>query len=300
MTKKASEAFRTISEVAEWLGVSTHVLRFWEGKFSQIKPVKRAGGRRYYRPTDMQLLGGIKVLLHEDGLTIKGVQKVLREQGVKAVSARSKPLSTEEQPGAAPEAIFSAPAPTRKGAPVAETVPQKTPDRLPLFSERKLPKRIEVAIPEVSEKQPEAHPASEAAHLPSTENLTSPSDALSPEVSQKHRSLTDSKTDEEVSSPDRAPQRIFSVTGIDVNLPPDGPAIRASRVDAAHDSATPEMEAPDAAPAPKIAPEPEAPLPLVEQLRRLRPGHVPQHLLRPLNDRPMALHARMEATDDAG
>ncbi len=89
---KSPDAFRTISEVAEWLGVQAHVLRFWESKFNQVKPVKRAGGRRYYRPADMQLLGGIRQLLHEDGLTIKGVQKILREQGVAHVVQLSPPL----------------------------------------------------------------------------------------------------------------------------------------------------------------------------------------------------------------
>ena len=84
---KSREAFRTISEVSDWLETPAHVLRFWESRFSQVKPVKRAGGRRYYRPADMRLLGGIKQLLHDDGLTIKGVQKILREQGVKHVSA---------------------------------------------------------------------------------------------------------------------------------------------------------------------------------------------------------------------
>jgi DNA-binding transcriptional MerR regulator len=79
---KSPDAFRTISEVADWLGIQAHVLRFWESKFTQVRPVKRAGGRRYYRPNDMQLLGGIKRLLHDDGLTIKGVQKILREKGV--------------------------------------------------------------------------------------------------------------------------------------------------------------------------------------------------------------------------
>ncbi|MEL6466102.1 MAG: MerR family transcriptional regulator [Pseudomonadota bacterium] len=92
---KSADAFRTISEVAEWLGVQTHVLRFWESKFSQVKPVKRAGGRRYYRPTDMLLLGGIRKLLHEDGLTIKGVQKVLREEGMAFVADMSPPLDAE-------------------------------------------------------------------------------------------------------------------------------------------------------------------------------------------------------------
>ena len=89
---KSPDAFRTISEVAEWLGVQAHVLRFWESKFTQVKPVKRAGGRRYYRPSDMLLLGGIKKLLHDDGLTIKGVQKILREQGAAHVSELSQSL----------------------------------------------------------------------------------------------------------------------------------------------------------------------------------------------------------------
>lgn len=92
---KSPDAFRTISEVADWLDRPTHVLRFWESKFPQIKPVKRAGGRRYYRPQDMLLLGGIKRLLHDDGMTIKGVQKILREQGVAQVVALSHPLDDE-------------------------------------------------------------------------------------------------------------------------------------------------------------------------------------------------------------
>ncbi|KCV83748.1 MerR family transcriptional regulator [Actibacterium atlanticum] len=96
MEKKSPDAFRTISEVSEWLETPTHVLRFWESKFNQVKPVKRAGGRRYYRPADMLLLGGIKKLLHEDGMTIRGAQKLLREQGVKKVSALSQPLDGED------------------------------------------------------------------------------------------------------------------------------------------------------------------------------------------------------------
>jgi DNA-binding transcriptional MerR regulator len=86
---KSADAFRTIGEVAEWLEVPAHVLRFWESRFTQVKPVKRAGGRRYYRPADMRLLAGIKILLHDEGMTIKGVQKILREQGVQHVSARA-------------------------------------------------------------------------------------------------------------------------------------------------------------------------------------------------------------------
>ncbi len=82
---KSREAFRTISEVADDLGVPQHVLRFWESKFNQIKPLKRGGGRRYYRPEDVDLIKGIQRLLHTEGYTIKGVQKIFREHGVKAV-----------------------------------------------------------------------------------------------------------------------------------------------------------------------------------------------------------------------
>ncbi|PKP75069.1 MAG: MerR family transcriptional regulator [Alphaproteobacteria bacterium HGW-Alphaproteobacteria-6] len=83
---KSAEAFRTISEVSDYLETPAHVLRFWESRFTQIRPVKRAGGRRYYRPADMALLSGIKKLLHDDGLTIRGVQKILKEQGVRHVA----------------------------------------------------------------------------------------------------------------------------------------------------------------------------------------------------------------------
>ncbi|MDP2517787.1 MerR family transcriptional regulator [Shimia thalassica] len=94
---KSPNAFRTISEVADWLDTQAHVLRFWESKFSQVKPVKRAGGRRYYRPADMMLLGGIKKLLHDDGMTIKGAQKLLREKGIKYVSELSQPLDDDDE-----------------------------------------------------------------------------------------------------------------------------------------------------------------------------------------------------------
>src|SRR5512142_1452523 len=83
---KSPEAFRTISEVAFDLDVPQHVLRFWETRFTQVKPVKRAGGRRYYRPEDVDLLRGIRSLLYLEGFTIKGVQKVLRERGLRYVA----------------------------------------------------------------------------------------------------------------------------------------------------------------------------------------------------------------------
>jgi DNA-binding transcriptional MerR regulator len=86
---KSPDAFRTISEVADHLETPAHVLRFWESRFPQIRPVKRAGGRRYYRPSDVALLTGIKRLLHDEGLTIRGVQKILRDHGVRHVAGLS-------------------------------------------------------------------------------------------------------------------------------------------------------------------------------------------------------------------
>ncbi|HEY9219114.1 MAG TPA: MerR family transcriptional regulator [Phenylobacterium sp.] len=84
---KGPDAFRTISEAAEELNVPQHVLRFWETKFSFIRPMKRAGGRRFYRPQDIQVLRGIRRLLHDEGYTIKGVQRLHREEGVRRLIA---------------------------------------------------------------------------------------------------------------------------------------------------------------------------------------------------------------------
>jgi DNA-binding transcriptional MerR regulator len=85
--EKSPDAFRTISEAAEELDLPQHVLRFWETRFSTIKPLKRGGGRRYYRPEDVLLLKGIRHLLYDQGFTIKGVQKILKDQGVRHVAA---------------------------------------------------------------------------------------------------------------------------------------------------------------------------------------------------------------------
>jgi len=98
--EKSPEAYRTIREVADSLDLPQHVLRFWETRFPQIRPLKRAGGRRYYRPDDIQRLKLIKRLLYEEGYTIKGVQKLFKEQGVQALSAAGPPLT---QPSPDPE-----------------------------------------------------------------------------------------------------------------------------------------------------------------------------------------------------
>jgi len=98
---KAPGAFRTISEVAAALEVPQHVLRFWESKFTQVKPLKRGGGRRYYRPEDVDLLRGIRHLLYSDGYTIKGVQKLLREIGSKTIMESGRSLSSTGAAGVA-------------------------------------------------------------------------------------------------------------------------------------------------------------------------------------------------------
>jgi DNA-binding transcriptional MerR regulator len=100
---KSSQAFRTIAEAAEELDVPAHVLRFWEGKFTQLRPLKRAGGRRHYRPDDMALLRGIRALLQEDGYQLKGVQKLLRDQGISWV--RERGLMSGPQEGAESEPV---------------------------------------------------------------------------------------------------------------------------------------------------------------------------------------------------
>ncbi len=100
--RKSPDAFRTISEVSDELNVPQHVLRFWESKFNQIRPLKRGGRRRYYRPEDVSLLRGIRRLLYEDGYTIKGVQKVLKERGVRAVADGAR--EDAETPATAPMA----------------------------------------------------------------------------------------------------------------------------------------------------------------------------------------------------
>jgi DNA-binding transcriptional MerR regulator len=102
---KSPNAFRTISEAAEEVGAPQHVLRFWETKFSFVAPLKRAGGRRFYRPQDVVLLKAVKRLLHDEGLTIKGVQRLFKEQGIKRLASWGDPdgLVTFEPDGAIPQ-----------------------------------------------------------------------------------------------------------------------------------------------------------------------------------------------------
>ncbi|SLN12469.1 MerR family regulatory protein [Pseudoruegeria aquimaris] len=138
---KSADAFRTISEVSDWLDTPAHVLRFWESRFSQVKPVKRAGGRRYYRPADMLLLGGIKKLLHEDGLSIKEAQQVLREQGVKQVARLSRPIDDEAAPAPAADVKSAVDRATSAGGATGNAAAAKAPAAKP---------RILSAMPEAA------------------------------------------------------------------------------------------------------------------------------------------------------
>ncbi len=134
MSEKSDEAYRTIGEAAGEVGVPAHVLRFWETKFSQIRPVKRANGRRFYRPSDVALLRALKSLLHDQGMTIRGAQRVLKERGVAAVavSARATPPETPpETPPAASPTVDDAPLMTATSRDeAAERVPPARRDEL--------------------------------------------------------------------------------------------------------------------------------------------------------------------------
>ncbi len=114
LDNKSPDAFRTISEVAEDLDIPQHVLRFWETRFSQIKPLKRGGGRRYYRPDDVALLKGIRRLLYGEGYTIKGLQRILKEQGPRYVQAVGRGGAII---GAPPAPTHPAPRPEPSSAP---------------------------------------------------------------------------------------------------------------------------------------------------------------------------------------
>ncbi|MGL4636953.1 MAG: MerR family transcriptional regulator [Beijerinckiaceae bacterium] len=139
---KAPDAFRTISEAAEDLDLPQHVLRFWETRFTQIKPLKRGGGRRYYRPDDLDFLRGLKHLLHDQRYTIKGVQKIIKESGVKTVMRAWK---AEGETIAAP--LSAAKAPVASKALVAPATPMQPMRVLPVDADAR--SRLEAALEEL-------------------------------------------------------------------------------------------------------------------------------------------------------
>jgi DNA-binding transcriptional MerR regulator len=148
--EKSADAFRTISEVADELEVPQHVLRFWETKFAQIRPLKRGGGRRYYRPEDIDLLRAIRGLLYDKGYTIKGVQKLIREGGLKLADG---------------EVVPDMPSPT-EGEEAAAGAAEATPGTdLPLFRATLTPdqvRQVKAAVGELTELRDRLRRALEA------------------------------------------------------------------------------------------------------------------------------------------
>jgi DNA-binding transcriptional MerR regulator len=231
---KSPDAFRTIREVADWLGVAAHVLRFWESKFTQIKPVKRAGGRRYYRPADMELVGGIKVLLHDRGMTVRGVQRMLREEGVATVAALSPPLDAISVPselleGIADEAAWHEDARSETAAPPApapsptEPVEAEAEETAPASS-TDAPKAAE------PEPQPEPEPEVQPEPEPRPETL-----AMAEEVAEPELALEDAAAaPAAVETPGPGLDRLAAFVAIAKEMPEDNrprlrPAIAALR-----------------------------------------------------------------------
>jgi DNA-binding transcriptional MerR regulator len=217
---KSPDAFRTISEVADWLGIQAHVLRFWESKFAPVKPIKRAGGRRYYRPADMLLLGGIKKLLHDDGLTIKGVQKILREQGIGHVSTLSQSIDESALSIEVEVEDISATVLQFQGGRSPEPAPQDDPIQNVVEEEQ------EAVEPEFSAApEPDAEPLADEEEEPETEAVEElPETAVLP--SFLSRSSGDSEEETEVSTPAKpapaAPQPDIP-RAIVVDAPDPGP-----------------------------------------------------------------------------
>jgi len=235
---KSADAFRTISEVAEWLETPAHVLRFWESKFTQVKPVKRAGGRRYYRPADMELLGGIKQLLHEEGMTIKGVQKLLRERGVGHVSALS-PKRVLEDGEVAPEGLISDEAmpPAHEAedygdpAPMQEDAPEElseTPTVVPFRSAQPAPQTAPDPAPAsvAPDPAPES-PAPDAPLMPTGVEAGADHEGLSEDVAEL---AAQPDPDLDDGPPETAPRSQFRAeTAPEPQFPAEGTASPAPR-----------------------------------------------------------------------
>jgi DNA-binding transcriptional MerR regulator len=233
--EKSEGAFRTIREVADWLGVPTHVLRFWESKFAQIAPVKGAGGRRYYRPDDMRLLGGIKVLLHDRGLTIRAVTQMIDDQGVEPVMALSPrledavdglpprtrrvirqgeagdrvvPLDASRRDRAGPVAIAKDPP-----APLSETLPDQPDapvaehaDSAPAPPE---PEPLDDSVEPGSDATMPDEPASDAPTAPADRTEPSAAGAPAPSpLTRAGRSIGTTSAEGGASSPSRITRRV--------------------------------------------------------------------------------------------
>ena len=157
MQAKTTRAFRTISEAGEELGLQPHVLRFWESKFADIKPVKRGGGRRFYRPEDIEFLRGIKILLHDEKHPIKDVQKLIKKSGASRVAelGRSVEKAAKERPVSAVDFV-----PNRISKPEDEITPMASPASAPII-ERVAEPAVAPAPEPVPSPEPDLQPIPE-------------------------------------------------------------------------------------------------------------------------------------------
>lgn len=156
MVDKSPDAFRTISEASDEIDVPQHVLRFWEARFPQIKPMKRAGGRRYYRPADVELLKGVRSLLYKDGYTIRGVQKILKEDGAAYVASVGR---GEIVPRKRDDEMASAPPPG-----TAKAAPRVARGRVAATAEPQPEAAVEAAAPVVEDTVSKASPRLSESH----------------------------------------------------------------------------------------------------------------------------------------
>ena len=230
---KSQDAFRTISEVSDVLDTPAHVLRFWESKFSQVKPVKRAGGRRYYRPTDVDLLAGIKKLLHVDGMTIKGAQKLMREHGVKHVCAIGADImgsddergvaAIEHETPAAPPPAAKTSAPQAK-APVQATV--ETPEPAAAKTKPETDTTSANVVPLQAAPDPPAPSVEESPSEPPARAADADADADADNISPAAAAMPDVPADPS-DSDSKAPARLFHLLR---DAPPDALHARAADI----------------------------------------------------------------------
>jgi len=285
---KSPDAFRTISEVAEWLGVQAHVLRFWESKFTQVKPVKRAGGRRYYRPTDMLLLGGIKKLLHDDGLTVKGVQKILNSEGVEHVSDLSPELcdvakdsvaqmaaktrsAPESQPGITPASVpnivpFTSTqtdltsAEDSKQEPPVDAISDDTPNAPDPVSESVLVSMAQGDVDPVPEDKPDVvAPLNSAEAEAKAEPEQAAAPAPEPEADQISDQIITPPPDAPVASPDSPAVTEKTILPSFLHRPAPESAPEAAPVPDTESSPEPEMASATAAPKILVVDAPDPP-----------------------------------------
>lgn len=295
--EKSPDAFRTISEVAEVLQTPAHVLRFWESRFPQIRPVKRAGGRRYYRPADVALLLGIKHLLHNEGMTIRGVQKILREQGVRHVAGLSGQEIADDA-GSAEAALEAALAANFGGAAEAAPLPQELVETAQIVAlETALRARAEAAalsqpeepqpvdVPPVDAQPIEAQP--EAAGAEETE-LPNPDQPALPGFEPEPVVLVDLPPEpaaDALPESGSAPAPDSQVEPLPESQPETGAAPAAD--------SDPQAETP-----PDFAPLP-ADAPLLDRLRALPAHSLATPEARALRDRLASLAARLSAPPPA-